>query len=103
MNAVCGPKLEAFDPNRSCPACSHHGPLLRRILGEARNAHTRLHLCRGGKEPTETCAHLTPMGAVQHELHYACAGIAEPHLHVTCMACGHMRLTQLFSEVAIYG
>lgn len=92
-----GPKLEPWRRHRRCPACGESGRLrdqLLRLVWQAPDRHFAIGYCAGGKEPTETVTVQSLMGPQQIEGRYDCAGVFEPHLHLTCRNCGHRFLSK---------
>lgn len=55
--------------------------------------------CAGGKAPTEITSLSEALRNGSCERLNLCAGIAEPHLHVTCRNCGFERLMKTKHDV----
>lgn len=82
---------------RVCPKCGHIPfrlpALLIRWL-ELPWTHFEIGYCRGGHAPVEKSSVDLPFGKVEQEHRPICAGVTEPHLHVTCQQCHHSFLTK---------
>ncbi len=95
---VRAPVLRQWREHRACPACGERGRLRDRLLQLLRGGPDRfvtVGWCAGGKEPTEPVQVATLAGIREAEGRYACAGIAEEHLHITCRNCGRQWLSQV--------
>lgn len=93
------PKLSNFNPRPICPFCgageaSRIANFIRILRGKPPYTRWQIKHCFGGKEPQETMARPTFVAGlieIRAEL-VLCAGIMEPHLHLTCGGCGVVAL-----------
>lgn len=91
MDGLGAAELAGYRRWRECPACGSRPGWWTRwrsrwLAGDCGNFQSRA--CFGGKEPTEQGRVVTPLGAVEVEQRWSCAGILEPHLHLVCRSCG---------------
>ena len=96
-----GLQVEPFVPYNKflCRSCGFRVSRLcgfyRWVLGMQPALSCSVHYCSGGKEPTTTVT--SPFGGEQ-EVAVKCAGIMEPHLHVSCGFCHRHTLTRFAKE-----
>lgn len=92
------PVLETYDAWGYCPGCGVGGKkpadLLWWFWRGIMFRNTDVRYCAGGKEPTEPVMLRNIMGQEvgEKEFRHSCAGIMEPHLHLSCRVCGVQRL-----------
>lgn len=89
---IVGTSLSAFvDPrDLHCNACGRSANLMDRLRGWVTSTVAciaEVHFCNGGKEPTSPLP--IPQQIVSGRTDHVneCAGVSEPHLHVTCRMC----------------
>lgn len=87
------PKLRDFQPShsRECDSCGARISRWDRFYSWLVNRHTswtNMGYCAGGKPLSEPLPPVQQMMSGQEERRHSCAGVFEPHLHVSCKICG---------------
>lgn len=80
-----------YGPHFSCSACGAGITLWDRFCSFLLNRNcsiVNVVFCVGGKPLAETLPPIQQMISGQEERKFSCAGIFEPHLHLSCRCCG---------------
>ena len=102
---VTAPKLQTFAARRLYDPCASCG--IRISLWDRLTAYLKgntptiaaVKYCSGGKAPTENKGLMAAMMLGDSESFNPCAGIAEPHLHLTCRFCGYSSLMSTRTQI----
>jgi hypothetical protein len=83
-----------------CPKCGIRLNRMDRFkmwLMSSAMATVNIRYCGGGKQPTEQVGVVEAMMRGKEERFNVCAGVSEPHLHLTCRSCNYEWLMQVKS------
>lgn len=101
---IRAPRPMAFVPIEQlrCPMCGVRLTWWDRVVVVLKGANPSVmsfSFCPGGRAPVEEISNpIEAMIRGREETRPTCGGVAEPHLHVKCNACGHQRLMKTKGE-----